>query len=161
VSCARCGAPTLKRPDHLKKQSHAYCSVACRIEARKVADAKWRDKSAIKAYMAAYVASRRDYFNAVSREWSKANRNKKIAATQRYRARLKGATIEPVDFDRIVQRDGMVCHICGLAVVLRELGFDHVVPLARGGKHSEVNIAVCHRRCNSRKGDRITITEVR
>lgn len=105
--------------------------------------------------MRAYHVAHRDRANQRSRAWSKANRLKKIAATQRYRARLKGATVGAVDFDRIIERDRAVCHLCHKAVKPSELGFDHVVPLSRGGEHSERNIAVCHRRCNSRKSNRL------
>jgi len=45
----------------------------------------------------------------------------------------------------------MICHICRKKVRLSQLHFDHVIPLAKGGEHSERNIAVSHGRCNQRK----------
>ena len=50
----------------------------------------------------------------------------------------------------------MVCHICGKPIEDRRLlTFDHVIPLARGGSHTEENLRPAHRRCNSWKSDRL------
>ena len=60
-----------------------------------------------------------------------------------------------VDYAKILERDGMVCHICGGKIRnRRDLDFDHVVPLSKGGPHSEENVRPSHRRCNRRKGSR-------
>lgn len=66
------------------------------------------------------------------------------------RARLCGATVGEVDFDRILERSGGICYLCRLPIETN-LAFDHVVPLSRGGAHSEENIRPTHRSCNSRK----------
>lgn len=76
------------------------------------------------------------------------------------RARKRAATIGVVDFDRILARDGWVCHLCGGLVAAGELSFDHIVPLAKGGAHTEGNLAVAHLRCNLRKGARTDVTSV-
>lgn len=61
---------------------------------------------------------------------------------------------EKVDYKRILERDGLVCHICTLPVEEEDLQFDHVMPLSKGGPHTEKNIKVSHARCNQRKGAR-------
>lgn len=60
----------------------------------------------------------------------------------------------------IYQRDDWTCHICGDPVdrdaVVPDLAapvLDHVVPLARGGAHDEVNLRTAHFYCNSVKRD--------
>ncbi|MFZ4150511.1 HNH endonuclease [Streptomyces pseudogriseolus] len=60
----------------------------------------------------------------------------------------------------IYQRDDWTCHICGDPVdrdaVVPDLAapvLDHVVPLARRGKHSEDNLKTAHFYCNSVKRD--------
>ncbi len=60
----------------------------------------------------------------------------------------------------IYQRDDWTCHICGDPVdrdaVVPDLAapvLDHVVPLARGGSHSEANLKTAHFYCNSVKRD--------
>lgn len=68
------------------------------------------------------------------------------------RALIRAATVHPVSFPRILERDGYVCHLCGGPVDPDDLDFDHVVPLSKGGAHSEENIRVSHRTCNRRKG---------
>ena len=60
-----------------------------------------------------------------------------------------------VDYAKILERDGMVCHLCGGKIRnRRDLDFDHVVPLSKGGPHSEENVRPSHRRCNRRKGSK-------
>lgn len=72
------------------------------------------------------------------------------------RALQLGATVgPPINYERIKQRDQMVCHICRTTVAAKDLQFDHVIPLARGGEHSERNLAVSHARCNQRKNARV------
>lgn len=156
VQCDRCGKDTVKRKDHMKTRAHVYCSKGCFSAARRVEGARWRDRAAIREYMRAYIDANRDRMNERSRTWAKANRPKKTAASQRWRARMKGATVGTVDFERIMARDRMVCHLCRRKVAKGQLHFDHVIPLSKGGEHSEINIAVAHGRCNVRKSDRIT-----
>lgn len=58
-------------------------------------------------------------------------------------------------YARVLERDGMTCHICGKAIEgLDDLHFDHVHPLSRGGEHSEKNVRPAHRICNLRKAAR-------
>lgn len=70
-------------------------------------------------------------------------------AVRRSRQRL--AKVERVSYRRIMMRDRMRCHICKKRVRKADLQFDHVIPLARGGAHSEKNIAVAHKKCNLSK----------
>jgi 5-methylcytosine-specific restriction endonuclease McrA len=37
---------------------------------------------------------------------------------------------------------------------MREFEVDHVRPIAKGGRHSEDNLQLTHRRCNRKKGAR-------
>lgn len=88
---------------------------------------------------------------------------------QTSRARVKGATIiERIEDDAIFERDGWTCGICRHPVD-RALRFpdhyavciDHVVPLAKGGQHTEANIQCAHWLCNSMKGDRLLPSQMR
>lgn len=49
----------------------------------------------------------------------------------------------------------MTCHIYRRRVALKNLNFDHVIPLAKGGLHVEENIAVAHKWCNARKSSKV------
>ncbi len=68
------------------------------------------------------------------------------------RARLRAAQTDvAVDYRYICERDRMRCHLCRRRVAIRDLAFDHVIPLARGGGHVTGNIAVSHKECNRKK----------
>lgn len=89
----------------------------------------------------------------------------KRSANIRRSARKRSNTPQPrasIRKHRIHVRDGWTCQLCGdpidqavkvphpLAATL-----DHVIPLAKGGAHSEANLQTAHFLCNSRKGDRV------
>lgn len=85
------------------------------------------------------------------------------------RTKIKNAFVDSdITLDRLLRRDGCVCHICGKPCdkndyIQTEDAFiagnnypsiDHVIPLAKGGLHSWDNVKVAHRICNSYKGDK-------
>lgn len=66
--------------------------------------------------------------------------------------------VERIFRDRIYERDGWRCQICHHKVVRgtdprSPMGpsLDHIVPLSRGGSHTEENVQLAHLRCNMRK----------
>lgn len=61
-----------------------------------------------------------------------------------------------VKFSRsnLYARDGYSCQYCGRRLPPRDLTYDHVIPVARGGRKSWENIVTCCVRCNRRKGNR-------
>ena len=83
-----------------------------------------------------------------------------------------GSNAQIVDKDislkKVYERDGGICHICGglcdwddsewkneVFVVGRLYPtIDHVIPIARGGKHEWSNVRLAHLSCNSQKGAR-------
>lgn len=88
--------------------------------------------------------------------WKKNNRLKDRKRSQGYAARKKKASqIDTVDYARILERDGYWCHICEKDILPQDkMHFDHVIPLKRGGAHSEENLKPAHGRCNCRKHDK-------
>ena len=54
----------------------------------------------------------------------------------------------------IYARDNFECQYCGQAFESEELTFDHVVPVAQGGRKDWTNIATACVPCNKRKGAR-------
>lgn len=70
----------------------------------------------------------------------------------RRRARLRGNGLFLVDLRAIIQRDGLVCHICKRPIQQDQLSFDHLVPVAHGGAHAEWNLRPAHLTCNKRRG---------
>jgi 5-methylcytosine-specific restriction endonuclease McrA len=63
---------------------------------------------------------------------------------------------EYVPFSRanIYARDNHSCQYCGLGFPTGELTFDHVTPVAQGGRKDWENIVTCCITCNRKKGGR-------
>lgn len=82
------------------------------------------------------------------------------------KARLRGvdeSRIERIDPLFICERDGWCCYLCSVKTPKKLRGthepnapeVDHVIPIARGGSHTEDNLRCCCRRCNVTKSDRM------
>jgi hypothetical protein len=56
---------------------------------------------------------------------------------------------------RIWERDGGVCHLCGNAVDPTKMHLDHVIPRSLGGETDEANLRVSHPICNVGKSNRV------
>lgn len=77
------------------------------------------------------------------------------------RARLRGARVEAVDPNKVFERDGWRCCLCGRKTLKGKRGtqhprapeLDHIVPLAQGGEHSYRNTQCACRSCNAAKSD--------
>jgi 5-methylcytosine-specific restriction endonuclease McrA len=110
------------------------------------------------------LAARRRYFlahrekeRAYGREYSKTHpcpiAQKEKSA--RKRAKAQGVTIDQVDYEKILASNGMICHICKATIQRKDLVFDHVIPMCKGGPHNESNILPAHYECNRKKGKKI------
>lgn len=95
-----------------------------------------------------------EMMRAANQKWHRNNPEKHRQRAMRRKARKMAVPIEEVDYKRILDREGMTCHICNAPILPEHtLQFDHVIPLARGGGHTEDNIKPSHRQCNIRKKD--------
>ncbi len=54
--------------------------------------------------------------------------------------------------ERILQRDGYCCVLCGSG---EDLQVDHMIPRIRGGTNDDYNLRTLCRSCNLRKGDKV------
>jgi 5-methylcytosine-specific restriction endonuclease McrA len=95
------------------------------------------------------------------REWAAQNparrRERKRLDQAVRRARKLGQFVESVDPQRVFERDEGICGICGGEVDREDFHVDHMVPLAKGGKHSYANVQLAHPACNLRKGARVVV----
>mgnify|MGYP001584484191 CR=1 FL=1 len=107
----------------------------------------------IRALGRAYRASHKEERLAYQRAWRKLSPEKWAAKRARRRALKLQLTAGTIDYKAIMERDKMICGICHKRVAKKDLSFDHIVPLSCGGAHTEGNIQVAHRRCNSAKRD--------
>lgn len=102
-------------------------------------------------YTREYYASHKDQTRQSVRDWRSRNPDRAYEQQARRRARLVGATSEPIDREVIVLRDNSTCYLCGRILTLDEITIDHVMPLARGGSHTMDNLRVACGPCNSAK----------
>ncbi len=127
---------------------------AANREASKLKTKEWTRANPDKARKAvtSWVEDNRERSREIKRAWDKRNPQIRIEATRRRQAKIAGATIEKVDYSVILERDNSVCHICKKHVIRKDVHFDHVIPIFRGGDHSYENIKVAHSICNLKKG---------
>lgn len=79
---------------------------------------------------------------------------------RRTRKRINGDADYSISLSKLCKRDHGICAICGEKVNMKadpnsnEYGsIDHIIPLAKGGKHTWDNVQLTHRICNSNKRD--------
>ena len=83
---------------------------------------------------------------------------------ERRHMRERDAFVEDVPRFAVFERDDFICKICGYPIDMtlaaphrKSASIDHVVPLARGGKHEMSNVQAAHFGCNARKGARVQV----
>lgn len=67
----------------------------------------------------------------------------------------RAASMLPFSRQNVYARDNHRCQYCNTQLPPTELTFDHVIPVARGGRKDWDNIVTCCIPCNRRKGDRL------
>lgn len=95
---------------------------------------------------------------AQSREWHKRHPDPEGNRQRAHKRRVLqlSVTVGEVNYVSILERDGMVCHLCGGEIAsLDDLHFDHVIPLSRGGTHSMANIRPSHEAGNRWKYNKL------
>lgn len=137
-----------------------------------------RNKDRIAQYNRAYYAARKAENRVRCARWREANpdrhrenvarwqaanplrvREHWIAKHARRYAQIRATRRSPIDYAAILAEHGMHCYICRQPIEdRRQLHFDHVIPLARGGRHVHENIRPTHARCNMIKGARTGAT---
>ena len=100
-------------------------------------------------YCRQYYEAHREEECGRSRQWTTANPEKRRKNNRRYRARKNNVAIGSVDEAAIYEHDGYMCIYCGAT---EDLTLDHLIPLIKGGAHTEDNLVVACRGCNSSKG---------
>lgn len=131
-------------------------------EARKAYMREWRKQNAeaLAAYAKAHPPENPEAARARARQWRldhpEQARLNSAAGVATHRARLRGVIIGKVDRAAVIARGKGVCGICHQPVSPANLSLDHIVPISRGGPHTEANLQVAHMSCNRRKFNRIT-----
>lgn len=172
--CSRCASLKPFEAFYRQAASRDGRAPACKECTKKYAKERyWRDpgryRAESKSYRDAHPEKRREWqraYNARHREeinarfaamgwrkrWAALHPERRRAIEAKRRAQRHLTQIERVDYESIYERDGGICYLCNGVVTTKDMEFDHVVPLSRGGAHTEVNIALAHAMCNRRKG---------
>jgi len=106
-----------------------------------------------KACRKVYYEVNRDVRLAYQKEYEQTAKGREVrrkVGSKRRTLKL-GAIVGDVNGAAVYERSGHVCIYCGATT---DLTLDHIVPLVRGGAHSEENLVVACRRCNSSKSDK-------
>lgn len=152
--CANCGAEMNRRG------TSKFCSKAeCKAAKRRYD--KGRAPACIEPGCERPVIGRGLCGSHYSAVWRSENPDKHAMNNHRYRARRRGAYVEPVDRVVVLERDGWRCGICGKRIPKHakypdpeSASIDHVVPLSKGGTHEMKNVQAAHLICNALKADR-------
>ena len=96
-----------------------------------------------------------------AKEQKKAHKNKREALK---RGATHGDTVKPLN---ILLRDGWHCKLCGIETPQTKRGLmvddapelDHIIPLSKGGSHTEANLQTLCRKCNGWKSSKILTEE--
>lgn len=93
------------------------------------------------------------------KKWKAKNPDKVRAQSRddgaRRRAKIRGAAVGEIDYGAILRKANGRCGICQKPFDLFGIEFDHIVPLARGGAHTQDNLQATHAYCNRRKGTKV------
>ena len=172
--CKECGKEFIPKCGDGYKEDAQFCSVECANNAQ-------RDKTVYICKECGKPFHRRNRFEDqclfCSRTCAIKYRNRELyekwgediylvssKKRRRYRIHKNGDADHSITIDKLYERDRGICGICGKPVDMsadsnsNEYGsIDHIVPLAKGGKHTWDNVQLAHRSCNSEKRDTLYI----
>jgi 5-methylcytosine-specific restriction endonuclease McrA len=117
---------------------------------------------AARAYERAYRAAHRERFAQRQRLYYLANPARWLAASRLRKARQRAAPfVEYAELDVIFLRDRGICSLCHQTVTRADASRDHIIPVTKGGEESYRNVVLAHKACNSRKGNRVAVQQMR
>ncbi|MFE3449625.1 HNH endonuclease [Nonomuraea sp. NPDC059194] len=161
-ACCRVLAKSSYDPEKAREKHAAKKTSPEYIAMKKVAYDRWRKQYPERARAATktWRDANQEHVRDVWLAWTAANPERWALLRRQHsklrKLRKKNQSVGVVSYAAILERDGMVCHICAETIpTLDDLHFDHVVPLARGGEHSMANIRPAHAACNLWKSDKL------
>jgi 5-methylcytosine-specific restriction endonuclease McrA len=149
--CTSCSLAAGRRRYQAKAKDPEYRTAV------NAANRAWRarNRERARAHQRTYYERHRELIRRKAQEWmrnwSRANPEKRRANEARRRALKRATSVGPVDYVAILFMWGLNCHLCHQPIAWSDLEFDHVIPLSKGGSHTQSNIKPAHRACNRRK----------
>lgn len=150
----------------LATQRDLYSKISPEIRAAKIARARLlrasqERKKAINALAKkkyyADVEKSRNYAKEFARAWRKKNLVKSRLSAHKGRARRRGAKIETItqkQIEDLFAKQRGRCAICTSKIDIETKHIDHIVAIAKGGKHEILNLQLTCPRCNMSKHDK-------
>lgn len=147
-TCLKCGIEKVLTEFCLHKGHKDGRSSWCRVCTRVVIKA-YNKSDVGKKWWRLYSASEKR--KKINRKYNTSKKGKENShrGKQKHRALKLNATIGPIDEAAIYEQCGNKCTYCGSK---EKLSLDHVVALAAGGVHTQENLTVACKSCNSSKG---------
>ena len=155
--CTVCGIEKDRSEFHIRRKSLDGLARQCKDCKRAEGSAYYiKNKNIIKNRSKDWAIQNPDRRWEISKKYRQANQLRHNLATRNYRARKAGANDgwnSTVDWwEVLLARFEYRCAYCRRKV---KMTMDHVIPLARGGKHIPDNIVPACESCNYRKRDRL------
>ena len=158
-TCLTCGVQLVQSAHHARR----YCSKSCKWKADSIRRAtyrkqylrEWQHRNAdyLAAWHAAYRARNREVLKAKNRACYRNNpvsyQNARDIRRVNIRQSVQAAYVSERDWRRLLIRYHNSCAYCGASGRIER---DHVVPIARGGRHSVGNLLPACYDCNRSKG---------
>ena len=103
-----------------------------------------------------YRAKNKEKIRENSKKYRESNRDKKriLSSTYKSRKRANGGRVTLKQLNKLVEDSHNICFWCNSNIPEGKMHFDHVYPLAKGGKHHISNIVVSCQHCNNKKGSK-------
>lgn len=169
--CPHCCGPLPSARHKICASAHCRRARNTEQKARSRAAMTVEERETLRAYDRAWAAAHSDRIKAKNRRayladpsayaaqrdsWRAKNRERHLSITRLTQSRRRAAkrsgdscAVSAGDWEKIVHRSGGHCFYCGVAA---DLTMDHVVPLARGGRHAIGNLVASCDFCNKSKG---------
>jgi len=124
---------------------------------------KWNKENPekVKAKEKRFCAKHPDKIKTKGKNYRIANALKFAQYSAERRAKRKAQFVENINHNKIYERDGFICKLCGKQVDVSfkfpnplSPSIDHIIPLSKGGLHCAENVQLAHLGCNVSKGNR-------
>ena len=147
--CTSCGVEKNSTMFYKRAASNDGYRYACKeCDDKKSREYRKSNPSVVSAIKKKYNKKNRSSIN----KWSRENPESSRKAGANRRARKRDSFVESIDREVLYNLCGGICYLCGKRVGRNSWHIEHVVPLAKKGKHSYKNTAIAHPSCNERKG---------
>lgn len=165
IKCMECGAETKRSGGFLRKvirgEKNIVCS-QCNNDSHSNIHKETTLKECNNCSKVFETNSGHSYCSEYCLNYNK-NRRKENKKTKIYKElKAKGVYDSSITLDKLLERKGTICYLCGKETKLDVDKNDnlypsikHVQPLTKQGAHTWDNVKVAHRICNSTKADRV------